>query len=90
MVESDIWIVLYVTDARWPFYYRASIDPAFIAAWGAGTLGTGHQVPREAYQGVMNIIADMKGAHTYVQAVIISQRICNLYDPEHARNARRP
>jgi hypothetical protein len=77
---SDIWIVLYVTNARWPFYFGLD-DPAFAAAWGAGTLGTGHQVTREAYQGVMNIIADMKGAHTYVQAVIVSTDI-ELYAPD--------
>lgn len=68
---SDIWIVVYVNASRWPIYTSLT-DPAWTAIWGAGTLGLGHQVPREAAQGVMSIIADMKGAHTFVQAVIFT------------------
>lgn len=68
---SDIWLVVYVSAFRWTRYTDLT-DPTWVAAWGAGTLGLGHPVPREAYQGVMNILADMKGAHTFVEAVIIT------------------
>lgn len=68
---SDIWLIAYIDSARWPVYPTLS-GPEFAAAWGSGELGTGHQVPQVAPQGVASIIADMKGAHTFVQSIIFT------------------
>jgi hypothetical protein len=71
---SDLWIIVYSqinTLQRWPIYTSLT-DPAWVAAWGGSELGFGHAVPRVAYQGVMNIIANFKAAAAYVQAVIFT------------------
>lgn len=68
---SDIWIIVYV-DGRWPTYADLS-DANWLAAWGTyDGFGTGHMVPREAVDGVKNLVAAFKGAHTYLQAIVFT------------------
>ena len=69
---SDLWVIVYVDPTRWPTYSNLT-DAAWLAAWGTyGGSGLGHQVPRAAVDGINSIIASFKGAHTFVQAVVIS------------------
>jgi len=66
---SDIWVVVYL-DTRWPRYTYLS-DTAWRSAWGTRQgFGIGHQVPRDAVDDVLNIVATFKGAHTWVEAII--------------------
>lgn len=67
---SDIWIICYVDFTRWPVYTNLS-DAAWLAAWGTyNGFGTGHQVPRNMVDGVNSIIAEFKGAHTFVESIV--------------------
>lgn len=71
---SDIWIVIYVDSSRWPIYTSLT-DTSWVNAWGNANglgWGFGHQVPRQIVDGINAIIATFKGAHTFVQSVIIS------------------
>jgi hypothetical protein len=69
---SDLWIVI----APDPFarYTGLFADPAWLANAFQGPVaaggGLGHDVPRVYVDGVLNLIATWKGAHTYVRAVI--------------------
>lgn len=69
---GDTWLIVYTTDGRWPVYTSRS-DPAFLAAWGTyNGLGSGHQVPRAAVDGVYQILASFKGAHTWMVALMFT------------------
>ncbi len=76
---SDLWIIVYVTDGRWPVYTSRS-DPAFLAAWGKSTLGYGHQVPVGVVSDMMTIIATFKGAHSWVESLVFTDDAAN-FDP---------
>jgi hypothetical protein len=70
---SDMWMVVYVTDGRFPITSTAFTDPAWTSAWGNNEGGgLGHQVPRVMVDGMYRIIANFKGAHTYLQAIIFT------------------
>lgn len=67
---SDLWIVIYVNDGRWPVYSDLT-DPAWLAAWGQlNGPGSGHQVTRDVVDGVNTLVASFKGAHNYLRAII--------------------
>lgn len=71
---SDIWIVVYVDYTRWQTY-TALTDLNWQAAWGNSNglgWGEGHTVTRDVVDGIMALVAAFKGAHTYVQAIIVT------------------
>ena len=71
---SDIWIIVYVDASRWQFY-TGLLDFNWTQAWGdTGGFGwgEGHTVTREYVDGIMSIIATFKGAHTFINSVIIT------------------
>ncbi len=69
---SDVWVIVYVTDGRWPTYYSLS-DPAFISAFGhADGVGVGHEVPRAVPNDILSIISVFKGAHNWVEALVFT------------------
>lgn len=67
---SDLWILV----APDPFVrYTSFTDPAWLAAWAApnsGQVALGHEAPQTTSDGLISVIAAMKGAHQYVRAVI--------------------
>lgn len=67
---TDVWLVIYITDSRWPIYSGDLTSVDWIAAWGAQVLGAGHKVPPNAIDGVNSIIASWKAAHVYLRAII--------------------
>ncbi len=70
---SDLWIIVYVTDNRWPTY-TTLLDPVWLAAWGnsTGSYGAGHQVPRTIPADIKSIISIFKGAHTWIEALVFT------------------
>lgn len=67
---GDTWIVVYVTDGRYPAYTSRS-DAAFLAAWGTTQgFGYGHQIPRNVIDGIFAITGAFKAAHTWIPALI--------------------
>lgn len=69
---SDFWIIVYVTDGRWPIY-DDFFGTDWIAAWGdPNNGGTGHNVPRSVVSDVNGIISFWKGAHSYCRSVVFT------------------
>lgn len=77
---SDIWIVVYI-DARWGTYTDLS-DPDWEGAWGTyGGWGTGHKVGRQSVDNILSIVAEFKGAHTFVQSIIFCPNTTTFNPP---------
>lgn len=67
---GDLWVVIYLTDGRYPVYTSLT-DSHWLAAWGTyDKFGTGMRVPRNVVDGVYSIIASFKGAHTWIEAIV--------------------
>lgn len=67
---GDTWIVIYVTDGRYPVYASRS-DAAFLATWGTTqNFGYGHRVTRGVIDGIYAITGVFKAAHTWIPAII--------------------
>ena len=66
---SDVWIIIYPTE--WPI--TGTSLAALVGAWGTyNGIGTGHQVDRGSVSAILSMVAQWKGAHSYVQAIIWS------------------
>lgn len=86
---SDIWIVIYYSNATWP-YYTSFTDPAWDAAWGTyNNFGLGFEITREPVEGISQIVASFKGAHTWVSAVIFTTDV-TLFVPGSLGNSGNP
>ena len=69
---SDMWIIVYATPSQYVNYANFN-DAAWTAAWHSKTgVGIGHTVPRVDSDAIGNLIANEKGAHTKIQAVIFT------------------
>lgn len=68
---SDLWIVVYPTE--WPV-------TAIGALVDSHELGIGHAVPRVAVQAILSLVAQWKGVHTRVRAIVWSYD-ATLFDP---------
>lgn len=77
---SDLWIIVYPTE--W-------------AVTGVGDLvmshelGIGHAVPRVAVQAILGLVAQWKGAHTRVRAIVWSYDAA-LFDPSNISHPGNP
>ncbi len=69
---SDLWVIVYL-DTRWPVYTTLG-DAAWIAGWGTytGDYGFGHQVPRSIPSDLKTLLAEFKGAHMYIEAIVFT------------------
>jgi hypothetical protein len=77
---GDMWLVVYLTDGRYPVYANLS-DAAWLAAWGTYQgFGAGMQVTRDVVDGVASLLASFKGAHTWLSAIIWTTDT-NLFTP---------
>lgn len=78
---SDLWIIVYPTE--WPITgpTLASLN----AIWGQNpaTQGTGHDVPVSSNDTIRAIIAQWKGAHTWIEAILWSYD-ATLFNPASA------
>lgn len=86
---SDIWIIVYPDPwVTWEPNNGAGPGTGWANAaaqtqWSSGGpqgLGIGHQVPRVAVDGILQIVATWKGAHTYVVAIMFTN-ILGLFTP---------
>ncbi len=69
--NGDLWIIIYVTDGRWVTYSTLG-DPAWTARWGVVGSGIGLSSPTAAVKDIAQIIAVFKGAHTWVEAIVLT------------------
>lgn len=66
---SDLWIILY--PCEWPISGTQLSD--LVGLWGTYTgYGTGHQVDRVAVSAIQQLVAQWKGAHSFVEAILWS------------------
>lgn len=72
---SDLWIIVY--PCEWPITGTLG---SRAGVWPPRGIGTGHQVSRTAVQAILGIVAQWKGAHTYVRGIIWSYD-ATLFDP---------
>jgi len=72
---SDIWVIIACEQSPpRPVYpvYASTSDPAWVANFGTNAaLGGGCQIPLEVTDGILQIVANWKGAHTWVRAIIL-------------------
>ncbi len=68
---SDIWVIVYVTDAQWDTFASLT-DPAWTAAWGTYTNGACYTVPLSTSAGITSIIRDFRGVHTWLEAIVFT------------------
>jgi hypothetical protein len=69
---SDLWIIVYLTDGRWPHYTTLG-DSEFLTTWGTyGNVGCGFQIPQTVSNDLKSLASIFKGAHTYVRAFIFT------------------
>lgn len=73
---SDMWLIIGNGGifGRWP-EYTSFTDPAWKAAWGGHSLGLGYQVTRDVVDGIYAIVAQLKGAHTWLAAIIFTDQV---------------
>lgn len=70
---SDLFLIIAPSTGSAPIYaaYSGTSDPAWTSNFGpAATLGAGFQIPLAVADGIMQIIASFKAAHTWVRAII--------------------
>jgi hypothetical protein len=73
----DLWIIVY--PCEWPT--TGTNLASLVGVWGARTgVGIGHEVPRAAVQAILALVAQWKGAHTWVRAIVWSYDP-SLFDP---------
>lgn len=67
---SDLWIIIYPTE--WPI--TGTDLTSLVGLWGkyGNVVGNGHAVDRVAVSAILQLVAQWKGAHSYVQAIIWS------------------
>lgn len=70
---SDLWVIVYITDGRWPPYTATLSDSAWLAAWGTyNGFAVGMQVPVAVAQGIVSITHTFKGAHAWLEAIVFT------------------
>ena len=66
---SDLWVIVY--PCEWPI--TGTNLASLVGAWGTYQgVGTGHKVPRAQNDAIRAIVAQWKGAHVWVEAIIWS------------------
>jgi hypothetical protein len=74
---ADLWIIVYPTE--WSI--TGTTLSSLIGIWGTYTgVGTGHAVPRAAVDAILGLVAQWKGAHTWIEAIIYSYD-ATLFNP---------
>lgn len=66
---SDLWII--ISPCEWPIL--GTTLASLVGVWGTYTgFGSGHQVDRASVGTVLELVAQWKGAHSYVEAILWS------------------
>lgn len=83
---SDLWIIIYPTE--WAI--TGTMLASLVSIWGTyNGVGLGHAVPREAYATIPSIVAQWKGAHTFIRSIIWSYDDA-LFDPANMAHPGNP